>query len=322
MDTAFYRGFVASLTLVIAACSSPAEPAPSGPAPTGGSGGSAGTTSQGGSAGTGGVTTPTAGTGGTESTAGTAGTTAGGTAGSGGAGGSDQAGSAGTGGVPNNLPEGVPANYTLLLDEPFTTEAAVASLLQGNAGGWTFDAADGGALHFNGTGYAAPSDVQESLSSFAIISATKFSSFVLEVEFMQLNPDTQQPHRDICIVFNAVDEAQFLYAHIAQTHDDRSHNIHLIDHAPRVPITVTNNGGIMWGTEEWHKVRLTRDAVSGDIAVYWDDNLAAPILTANSTAFTEGYIGFGTFMDSGKIRNLKIWAETSANVPAENFFGG
>ena len=44
-------------------------------------------------------------------------------------------------------------------------------------------------------------------------------------------------------------------------------------------------------------------------------------LTAVFRKVPEGYIGFGTFMDSGKVRNLKIWAESSAAVPAGNFFG-
>jgi len=157
--------------------------------------------------------------------------------------------------------------------------------------------------------------------SFAIVSSTKFASFVLDVELMQLNQDTSQPHRDLCIVFNAADHKHFLYAHIAATHDDRSHNIHLINNAPRDPITATNSNGIQWGAAgTWHKVRLVRDVTAGDIAVYWDGNYTQTILTANDTTQTSGYIGFGTFMDSGKVRNLKVWAKTAEKVAAQGFF--
>jgi len=275
------------------------------------------TSSSGGSGGSGGVATGGGGSGGSAGSLGGSGGTAGasGSAGSGG----DVGGGAGSGGSSQN-PEGVPANYTLLLDEPFSSADALNSILQGNPGGWTFDAADGGSLAFAATGYTAPAPVNESLSSFAIISTVKFSSFVLEVEFLNTGANAADPHRDSCIVFNAVSETQFLYAHIAQTHDERSHNIHLIDNAPREPLTEMDNGGIQWG-DTWHKVRLTRDAVSGAVAVYWDDDLSTPILTATTTAFTEGYIGFGTYLDGGKVRNLKIWAESSVSMPADGFFG-
>jgi hypothetical protein len=256
-------------------------------------------------------------------TAGSGGTAAGqGGTGDGG-GGMPQGGQAGgSGGGPGETPpEGVPADYTLAIDLPFASEADLAAIVAGNQAGWTFNAADGGALAFNGSGYAAPAPVNESLSSFGIISTTKLSSFVLDVELAQMNPDQAQPHRDLCIVFNATDHKHFLYAHIAQTHDERSHNIHLINNAPRDPITAMDNGGIMWGNAgTWHKVRLVRDATSGAISVFWDGNLDAPILTATSTVFTSGYIGFGTFQDSGKVRNLKVWAKAPEAVAAQGFF--
>lgn len=269
--------------------------------PTAGSGGTGGV-AQGGSA-------PMAG--GTGGVAGGTGGAAGGSAGAGGSGGQQ-------GELP---PEGVPQDYTLQLDLPFKAQGDLGTLLAGNANGWTFDAADGGSLKFNGAGYTAPAPVNESLSSFAVISSAKFGSFVLDVELQQTNGDTNQPHRDLCIVFNAADHKHFFYAHIAATHDDRSHNIHLIDNAPRVPITVTNSGGIQWGAAgTWHKFRLVRDATAGNIAVYMDGKNDAAILTANSTKFTSGYIGFGTFQDGGKVRNLKVWAKTSEKVATTTFF--
>ena len=232
------------------------------------------------------------------------------------------AGSAGAGGQPGPTPpEGVPADYTLALDLPFATEADLSSILAANQNAWSFDGADGGALTFTGQGYTAPAPVNESLSSFAVIPGTLLSSFVLDVELAQLNPNQTEPHRDLCIVFNATDHKHFLYAHIAQTHDERSHNIHLIENAPRQPITATHNGGIMWGTAgTWHEVRLVRDAEAGSISVFMDGNLQTPILTATNTTRTSGYLGFGTYLDSGKIRKLKVWAKGAQQVPAQGFF--
>ena len=311
-----------SLASLVLACGSSATetPAAGGVASTpGGNAPVAGSPNAG--SGSGGVSG--AATGGAPSmTAGTGGAAAGQGGGGGAAGGGEQGGEGGGGGQPGEKPpEGVPADYTLALDLPFSSAADVMAIVAGNQAGWTFNAADGGALAFNGAGYTAPAPVNESLSSFGIIASAKLSSFVLDVELAQMNPDQAQPHRDLCIVFNATDHKHFLYAHIAQTHDERSHNIHLINNAPRQPITDMDNGGIQWGTAgTWHKVRLVRDAISGAISVFWDGKLDAPILTANSTAFTSGYLGFGTFQDSGKVRNLKVWAKAAESVAAQGFF--
>jgi hypothetical protein len=232
----------------------------------------------------------------------------------------NQGGMGGAGGTTGGpLPEGVPAEYSLVFEESFAAETALSSVLAGNPGAWSFDAGEG-ALQFSGTGYAPPAPVPESLTSFALVSPQRFSSFVLEVELKQLNPDTAQPHRDLCIVFNITSETQYYYAHIAQTHDDRSHNIHLINDAPRNPITVTDNGGISWGSDEWHKFRLVRDAVGGSIEVFMDDNLTTPILTASDTTLSDGYVGFGTFQDSGRVRNLRVWAAAPNETAAPATF--
>jgi hypothetical protein len=308
--------------LALLACGESAESGPAAPGASGSGGSAAVVAGAGGSGGgvsagsTSGGNAPSSGGGGNSSASGgQAGSSTGG-------GGGSAAGSAGAGGQSGPTPpEGVPADYTLALDLPFATEADLSSILAANQNAWTFDGADGGALSFTGQGYTAPAPVNESLSSFAIIPGTLLSSFVLDVELAQLNPNQTEPHRDLCIVFNAADHKHFLYAHIAQTHDERSHNIHLIDNAPREPITATHNGGIMWGTAgTWHQVRLVRDAEAGAISVFMDGNLQTPVLTATDTTRTSGYLGFGTYLDSGKIRKLKVWTKGAQQVPAQGFF--
>jgi hypothetical protein len=158
--------------------------------------------------------------------------------------------------------------------------------------------------------------IPESFTSFALVSAMRFGSFVLEVELMQRNPQQGIPQRDMCIVFGIKSETEYYYAHIAEGHTDRWHNVHIIDNAPRRPITKADNGGILWGVNQWHKLRVVRDVVTGDIAVYMDGDLTAPILTATDTTFVEGYVGFATHQDSGRIRNLKVWAASAIAQPA------
>ncbi len=295
--------------------------------------GAAGTSAQpagaSGSGGNGGGGEPAAGSGG--SARASAGGAPGGTAGSsnvGGASGSAAESGAGTGGGGSSsggsgpaVPEGVPSDFTLQLDLPFSTpDSLTTALLAANPSAWKIE---DGSLSFAGTGYTAPAPVNESLTSFAIVKTLKLSSFVLDVELQQTNPDAAQPHRDLCIVFGASDDRHFYYAHIAATHDERSHNVHLIDNAPRKPLTVTNDGGIAWGPAgTWHAFRLVRDVESGRIAVYADNDLQQPILTASDKTFGSGYVGFGTFQDSGKLRNLKVWAKAAEQADAGSFFGG
>jgi hypothetical protein len=318
-----YSGVVLS-TLFWLGCgaSSPADPTPQ----TGGAAGASGTAT--GGVGTAGTASGGMITGGGGSTSGGGGSTAGGTATGGVAGGgeagatggSPTGGTAGSGGSGTTNPPGVPSDYTLVLDLPFSSaDTLPASLLAANPSAWKVDS---GSLLFTGAGYTAPPSVGESLTSFAIIKTTKLSSFVLDVELQQTNTDASQPHRDLCIVFDAADDEHFYYAHIAATHDERSHNIHLINAAPRKPITLTNSGGIQWGPPgTWHAFRLVRNAASGEIAVYADGKLDQAILTANDKTFTAGYIGFGTFQDGGRVRNLKVWSKSAEATPAANFFG-
>jgi len=220
------------------------------------------------------------------------------------------------------LPDGVPQSYRLLLDESFAQQDSLDGILAGNPEDWTHADEGGGFLQYGGVGYTPPNPpIPESFTSFALVSGMKFGSFVLEVELMQQNPQQDIPQRDMCIVFGITSETRYYYAHIAQGHTDRWHNIHIIDNAPRRPITVTNNGGIAWGLDEWHKFRLVRDAALGTIEVYMDDELTAPILTANDTTFSEGYVGFATHQDSGRVRNLKVWGASAAlaQAPADFF---
>ena len=220
------------------------------------------------------------------------------------------------------LPPGIPDGYKLLLDESFASAGSLAAILAGNPADWTHGTDGGGYLQYGGVGYTPPDPPgAEVWTSFALVSAMKFGSFVLEVELMQRSPGTA-PQIDMCIAFGITSEAQYYQAHIAQGHTDRWHNIHIINNAPRRAITKTDNGGIMWGVNTWHKFRLVRDVATGDIAVFMDANLTTmPILTTTDTTFTEGYVGFGTHQDSGRIRNLKVWGRSATALPAPaNFF--
>src|SRR5205085_2633550 len=83
------------------------------------------------------------------------------------------------------LPPGIPDGYKLLLDQSFASASSLAAILAGNPADWTHGTDGGGYLQYGGVGYAPPTPPgPEVFTSFALVSAMKFGSFVLEVELM------------------------------------------------------------------------------------------------------------------------------------------
>lgn len=67
--------------------------------------------------------------------------------------------------------------------------------------------------------------------------------------------------------------------------------------------------------EEWHDVRVVR-CDTGEVAVYLD-GLDTPLLTATDTTFPEGRVGFGSFDNFGRLRDLTVTAAaTDTTAPA------
>ena len=143
-------------------------------------------------------------------------------------------------------------------------------------------------------------------SPFAIglISDHQFSSFVMEADLQQTG--RVYGHQDMIVVFGFQDPSHFYYSHIAREMDDHANNIFIVNGAPRVKISTKTNSGQDW--KSWHKVKVERELESGRIAIYFDD-MKSPVMEATDQSFGAGGIGFGTFDDSGKIDNIRIWTD-------------
>jgi hypothetical protein len=222
------------------------------------------------------------------------------------------AGAAGAGGALN--PAGIPAGYQLLIDETFAEPASLAKLKFADPAEWVHQADDGGYLESTGATYAPP---YASLHSLAIFGDLRVGAFVLAAEVMQTNPSGG--HRDFCVAWGMESPSRYYYAHIAEAHDAVSHNIHIVLDADRTAITQTFTPGFDWGTNQWHQLRVTRSE-TGEMAVS-ADGAAAPLLTASDTRLGSGYVGFGSFDDKGRVRNVKLWAPSADATPAAFFDG-
>jgi hypothetical protein len=162
----------------------------------------------------------------------------------------------------------------------------------------------GTALEFTGI-----SDYQPPFRSphtIGLISDMQFGSFVLEADLLQTGKE--YGHRDMCIVFGFQDPSHFYYSHIATKMDDNAHQIMIVNNAPRTKISSFTTQGVDWGDKAWHKVRVERNVESGSIKIFFDGTL---IEEANDKTFGKGYIGFGSFDDSGKVDNITIWATST-----------
>ena len=99
--------------------------------------------------------------------------------------------------------------------------------------------------------------------------------------------------------------------------DPNAHNTFIVDGAPRKNFATETTKGVNWGLNVWHKVRIERRVKDGTIKVFFDD-MSTPIMTATNDKFKSGGIGFGSFDDTGRIDNIRIWgpAVESRALPA------
>ncbi|MBM3881124.1 MAG: hypothetical protein FJ387_15610 [Verrucomicrobia bacterium] len=197
----------------------------------------------------------------------------------------------------------LPPGYRLLYEQNFADETALADFVFSDPQAWRFSREDGrGALELAAQSRYTPR--VRSPVNLALIADRVFGEFVLEVDLVQTG--REYGHRDMCLFFGAKDPANFYYVHLATAADDHAHNIFLVNDAPRVKIATPATQGVNWGVGVWHRVRLERKLSDGSIRVFFDD-LTTPIMTATDWHFDYGLIGFGSFDDTGKVAQIRVW---------------
>ena len=138
--------------------------------------------------------------------------------------------------------------------------------------------------------------------NFALVDDMKFGSFTFEANVRSTVKDYD--HRDMVVVFGYRDPAHFYYIHFGKKADDHANQIFIVNDAPRVKISARSSAGVPWD-DEWHKVKVTHDAKTGAIDVYFDD-MEKPIMHAEDKTFAEGKIGVGSFDDTGDWDDVSI----------------
>jgi hypothetical protein len=191
------------------------------------------------------------------------------------------------------------SDYKILYEQKFDSVEALKGFVMTDAKAWRFSPSN--ALELTKQSEYKP--IVRSPVNIALIADKVFEDFVLEADLMQTG--REYGHRDMCLFFGFQTPTNFYYAHIATAADPNAHNIFIVNGKPRTNIAKKTTKGVNWGLGVWHKVRLERKVSDGSIRVFFDD-MSEPIMVAEDKTFGAGYIGFGSFDDTGMVDNIQI----------------
>ena len=191
------------------------------------------------------------------------------------------------------------SDYKLLYEQKFDSARALQDFVMTDSKAWRFSPS-------NALELVTQSDYKPLVRSpfnIALIADKVFEDFVLEADLMQTGHE--YGHRDMVLVFGFQTPTNFYYTHIATAADPNAHNVFIVNGKPRTNIAKKTTKGVNWGLGLWHKVRLERKVSDGSVRVFFDD-MKEPIMLAEDKTFGAGYIGFGSFDDTGMVDNIRI----------------
>ena len=203
--------------------------------------------------------------------------------------------------------DGIPADYKLLYSQDFLKPEALGDFVFSDPAAWKVSEGDGKtALELaQQSKYSPPF---RSPLNIALVKGKVFDDFIVEAQCLQTGKE--YGHRDMVFYYGWQSPTKFYYTHIATAADDHAHNCFIVNDAARVKFAKETTKGVNWGLGVWHKVRLERKASDGTVRVFFDD-MAKPIMTAEDKTFGPGFIGFGSFDDTGKIASIRVWGKSA-----------
>ena len=210
----------------------------------------------------------------------------------------------------------IPKDYQLIYSQDFESPQAIRDFEMTDENAWKITKGKtGNSLElFGKSAYKAH---VRSPFNIALIKDVFVGDFILEATLNQTGKE--YGHRDLCLFFGVNSPTNFYYVHIASKVDNHANNIFIVNDEPRTKISIKTTDGTNWGaTNSWHKVRIERKIKGGIIKIYFDD-MTTPIMVANDIHFIEGQLGIGSFDDTGKFDNIKVWTNKRIEKK-KNFF--
>ncbi|MEV4539701.1 PQQ-dependent sugar dehydrogenase [Asanoa sp. NPDC049518] len=146
---------------------------------------------------------------------------------------------------------------------------------------------------------------------YAVLTAGPVFGAVEVTGEVRLDTPVEVTNRDVIIVFGYRSDTEFYYAHVSTDNTIYPHNgIFKVNNADRERIDYQWNGRSLGANPaivdaKWHTVRVRHLPATGEIAVYVD-GAKDPLMTAKDTTFGSGRVGFGSFDNIGRLRDLKV----------------
>jgi hypothetical protein len=139
--------------------------------------------------------------------------------------------------------------------------------------------------------------------------APEFASVQIDAE-VRLDTPVNISNRDVIIVFGYRSATQFYYVHLSTDNTIYPHNgIFVVNNADRLRIDDQWNGRVgappAITDAAFHKVRVRYCSDTGLITVFVD-GATTPLMTATNKTFQAGRVGFGSFDNIGRMRNLTV----------------
>lgn len=150
-----------------------------------------------------------------------------------------------------------------------------------------------------------------------LMSGPELASVQIDAEVRIDEPVTRND-RDVIIVFGWRSDTEFYYAHLSQDNTIYPHNgIFVVNNADRLRIDDQWDGHVGAAPSirdtEFHRIRVTHCVETGKISVYVDD-LTKPRITATDKTLRSGRVGFGSFDNFGRMRNLTLTGTDERHV--------
>ena len=167
---------------------------------------------------------------------------------------------------------------------------------------WTVEEEEGNhylSLKTNGQAGAEP----RRPATLALMKGPRFSSFTFTCRARNTDPLTVRG-RSIVVPFCFTDVKRFYYIHFCNFSNDVHNNALIVNEADRAPLKRPNDETPpVFTDEDWHTLRVVRDAETGVIEAYYDDAL---LHRATDTTHASGLIGVGTFNSKGDYDDIRI----------------
>ena len=151
----------------------------------------------------------------------------------------------------------------------------------------------------------------------ALLKQYPLTDFVMDVELMSTTE--RYGHQDLCLFFSFESPEKHYYVHLAPAPDANAHNVFIVNAAARKNLLEPQEKGVEWKKDHWHTVRVVRQATTGKIEVFFDD-LTKPILKAEDKTFQTGFVGFGSFDDTGRFRRVTLYTKNLTLDRRAEFF--